>query len=107
MCSLPLACAGRCDGNRAVLVVDIDALLGLDSIIEALFALVRAKPSVLWRLPGWLAGGSSSLRDGLPREAPAHLLEQACRADVLAYLRSQRSAGRSLGLIGDDDQQAA
>lgn len=107
MCSSRSSHAQIHDDTRVPLLVDIDALLSIDSMIESVFALVRARPSVLWHLPRWLAGGRSGVRAGLMREAPPEVLTQSYRSDVLAYLRAQRGAGRSLGLVGSNDAGAA
>jgi len=84
------------------LIVDVDALLGPEQTIEAVFALIRAKPTTIGQLPVWLARGPPGVRSGLARAAPAGTLGQSLRADVLAYLRAQRTAGRPVALVGGE-----
>ncbi|MFI4889292.1 MAG: UbiA family prenyltransferase [Steroidobacterales bacterium] len=93
--------------GQVPLVVDDDAFLSRDAIIESMFALIRARPSVLLRLPRWLAHGLVGLRQGLAREAPPDVLMQSYRADLLAYLRARRSEGQPMALIGRGDASAA
>ncbi len=93
--------------SQAPLVVDNDAFLCSDAIIESTFALIRATPSVLLRLPRWLAHGLVGVREGLAQEAPPAVLMQSYRADLLAWLRASRGEGRPMALIGRGNADAA
>ena len=95
------------DGAPVPLVVDIDALLGIDALVESAFAVVRARPTVLLQLPLWLARGRHGVRENLARQAPPEILAQGYPSDVLAYIRTQKAEGRALGLVGGDDEGAA
>jgi len=107
MCSSRLPNAHIQDGEPVPLVVDIDALLDLNAIVVSAFAFVRAKPTVLLQLPLWLAHGRFGVRENLARQAPPEILARCYPPDVLAYLRTQKTVGRALGLVGGNDESAA
>jgi 4-hydroxybenzoate polyprenyltransferase len=79
----------------------------VDPIIESLFALVRAKPSLLLRLPAWISRGRSGVLKGMLEDAPPEIRTQCFQPEVLAYLRAQKSEGRLLGLAGGANDDAA
>lgn len=93
--------------DQVPLLVDVEALLGADPLIETVFACLRESPALLLHLPRWLARGRLGVWQGLARHASQDRLVQCYRPDVLDYLRAQKTQGRALGLIGGADEAAA
>ena len=94
-------------GDLVPLIVDLESMFGVDPIIESLFALVRAKPAALLRIPVWITHGRAGVLKGMSEDAPPEIRAQCFQPEVLAYLRSQKSKGRFLGLVGGANEHAA
>ena len=96
------------DDLRVPLVVDLDGtLIYGDMLHESCISAVRAKPHALFAIPFWLARGKAHLKAQLAQLGtfdPAHL---PYNIEVLEFLRSQKSAGRTLILCTASDQEIA
>lgn len=94
--------------DRVPLVVDLDGtLLRTNSLIESLFVLARTAPLTLFRLPFWWMKGRAHLKHRLGAAVTPDVHWLPFRADLLAFLREQKSRGRALILAtGADDKMA-
>ncbi len=106
MRGLPLAGPSNDGADCVPLVVDIDALLDIDTMIESVMALLRERPRVLFRLPGWVARGRLGVSTGLA-QAGLPLNRSGYSPEVLDYLQAQKRAGRRLGLLAGKDTHLA
>ena len=73
-------------------------LLATDLFWESLRALVLAKPRTLLALPVWLSRGKGTLRGEVLGRARLDPSDLPYRDDVVAFLRAERAAGRSVVL---------
>ena len=83
--------------DYGVLVVDVDGtLLRTDLLHESVFALLRVNALYIFLLPIWLLKGKAHLKQMIADrvEMSAELLPY--REDFLAWLRTERKAGREL-----------
>jgi 4-hydroxybenzoate polyprenyltransferase/phosphoserine phosphatase len=99
---------GRDAGAALPLCVDLDGtLVATDTLWECFVAGLRARPSFLARLPGWLLRGRPALKQELARVALPDVASLPYREDVLAYLREARQAGRRVVLATATDRAIA
>lgn len=90
------------------LCVDLDGtLIRTDLLHESLFAALRSRPALLFRLPVWLAAGKARLKEELARHATIDADTLPYNPDVLAYLEAERAAGRPLVLATASDRKLA
>ena len=90
------------------LVVDLDGtLIRSDALIEAVLALLRASPWMLFILPLWLLGGRARLKRELAARAPVDAAALPYDQDLLAWLRAEHGRGRVLVLATASDQAVA
>ncbi|MEQ8395124.1 UbiA family prenyltransferase [Thalassobaculum sp.] len=93
---------------RPPLCVDLDGtLIRTDLLYETLLAALSRRPWIVFLLPVWLVSGRAHLK--------ARLLEAAgdgvdvdllpLTDDLVAYLRSERAAGRRIELVSASDQR--
>ncbi len=94
--------------DRVPLVVGLDGtLLRTDSLIESIFVLARMNPLSLLKLPVWLLEGTARFKQQLAAAALPATELLPVHAEVLAYLREQKSMGRSVILATAADQRLA
>jgi 4-hydroxybenzoate polyprenyltransferase/phosphoserine phosphatase len=90
------------------LYVDLDGtLIATDMLWESALALLRSHPLDALRMPLWLVRGKAHLKLRIAERVEIDAETLPYRADVLEYLREQRSLGRSLVLATASDQQTA
>jgi 4-hydroxybenzoate polyprenyltransferase len=85
--------------NRVIpLAVDLDGtLIAADLLWETLFALIKKNPVCLFLIPIWLiSGGKAKLKNEVAQRVAIKPELLPYRAAVLAYLREQKAAGRTL-----------
>jgi phosphoserine phosphatase len=90
-----------------VLCVDLDGtLLAADLLWLSTRRLLRRNPAALLRLPLWLLRGRAHLKREIARRVVLDPTALPYRADVLAFLRAERAAGRHLVLATASDADA-
>ena len=83
--------------DRVPLAVDLDGtLLRTDSFIESIFVLARRRPLSLIRLPGWALQGRAQFKRRVAETAIPDVRLLPHREEVVAFLRVQKQAGRTL-----------
>ncbi len=89
-------------GDRSVgdvLFVDLDGtLIKTDSLCECLIQAVKYNPTVLCKLPLWLASGRARLKSAVAQAAQLDSRRLPFREDVLEFLHEQKNQGRTLVL---------
>lgn len=81
------------------LVVDLDGtLLRSDLLLESALAFVRSSPLQSLRPLGWLAGGKATLKEKLAQATDIDVSVLPYNEDLLARLRAEKAAGRTLVL---------
>ncbi len=86
------------------LVTDLDgSLLRTNSLIESIFVLIRKDPLRVFEIPLWLAKGVAHFKQRVCRIAVPDVRTLPYRADVIAFLREQRAAGRTVVLATSAD----
>ena len=81
------------------LYVDLDGtLIKSDLLWESLFQLARQSPELMWRLPGWIAGGKAHLKAELARAVRFDPAQLPYRTEVVDMLRAERAKGRRVVL---------
>lgn len=96
-----LAAAPRITGARdpVALVVELDRMLIATSVLaEAANSFVAAQPLKLLQLLAWRARGKAVLANGLALSAPLDAAALPYDTVLLAWLRQQHAAGRSIAL---------
>jgi hypothetical protein len=83
--------------DHVPLAVDLDGtLLRTDSLIESIFVLARRRPLSLMRLPGWALQGRARFKQRMAETAIPDVRLLPHREEVVAFLRVQKQAGRTL-----------
>jgi 4-hydroxybenzoate polyprenyltransferase/phosphoserine phosphatase len=96
---------GASSGTRlrsTVLCVDLDGtLLRTDSLHEALFKALKARPSIVFSLPLWLLRGRYHLKEALAAEVQADLDPASWprQAEVEDLIAEAKSSGKTVELI--------
>jgi len=85
------------EADTSPLYVDLDdTLVATDTLWESIWAFLRTRPASAWKLVAWRARGRAAFGEAL---ASAVVLDPASlpyRAEVVEYLRSERSRGRAV-----------
>ncbi len=89
------------------LVVDLDALLRSDSLIESIFVLLRLAPLRVLDMPLWLLKGPAYFEHRLGQLAMPDLETLPYRTELLSFLQRQKADGRCLVLATAADQALA
>ncbi len=90
------------------LCVDMDgSLTRVDTLHESLLDLCRRSPRTLFRLPFWIARGKAFFKQRVAAASDIDVSLLPLHADLLAWLKEQRAAGRRLVLATAADQQVA
>jgi 4-hydroxybenzoate polyprenyltransferase len=90
------------------LCVDLDGtLIKSDSLLDALCQCVRRRPTEIWRVPLWLAGGRARLKQELAQRAPLDATRLPYNAAVRTYLQAQKRQGRVIYLATGADAALA
>ncbi|MBL6750243.1 MAG: UbiA family prenyltransferase [Nevskia sp.] len=104
---MPAAGGVQAEGE-VPLAVDLDGtLVRSDLLLESLFEFVRGNPAGLFKLPAWLARGRAVLKQRLARLAPPDAHTLPYNAELLDYLRQEKSRGRRLVLATAADRAVA
>jgi 4-hydroxybenzoate polyprenyltransferase len=74
-------------------------LISSDLLYEATFKAIGQNPLVLFRLPLWLMSGKAGLKEKLACRVTPNPRLLPYRAEVLDFLKQERSSGRKLVLI--------
>lgn len=90
------------------LCVDLDgSLLRTDMLYESLFAMLGDKPGLALRVPGWVLAGKETLKDEIASRVMPDVETLPYHEEVLAFLRQQKEAGRTLVLATASHQRYA
>ena len=90
------------------LVVDLDGtLVHTDTLVESMFAAVRADPLIVLQLPSWLAGGRARLKQALAQRSGLEVRALPVESELLHHLRAEKSRGRRLVLATGADAKIA
>lgn len=90
------------------LCVELDrTLIRSDSLFESLMALLRRDPVSVLSLPGWLLQRKAVLKAQIARRAQLNPAALPYNQEVLAWLKDERRAGRSIWLCTAADQHIA
>lgn len=90
------------------LCVDLDGtLLATDLLWEAIIRLVRQRPWMLFIMPFWLLRGKARFKRSIARVVHVSPESLPYREEVLAYLRTERDAGRRIVLATASDIEMA
>ena len=90
------------------LYVDMDGtLLATDTLHESLWALLRRRPWLWWRLLFWLWLGKAGFKRRVAEQVQLEAAELPVHAAFVDWLRQQRAAGRRLVLATAADARLA
>ena len=81
------------------LCVDLDGtLVKSDTLVDSTLALARQHPSLLLRLPSWLAEGKAALKRHITSSVDLDVAHLPYNRELLQYLEQQHAAGRPIYL---------
>jgi hypothetical protein len=90
------------------LVVDLDGtLVKTDLLLESVLALLKRRPLYLFILPVWLLKGRAYLKQQIARRVLLDVRVLPYRDDLLDYLKTLHSEGRTIALATAGDIQTA
>jgi 4-hydroxybenzoate polyprenyltransferase len=90
------------------LCVDLDGTLTpVDTLHESLVALGRNSPTGFLLAPLWLGKGKAGFKREVFKRAPTDVEALPLNQELLAWLRAERDAGRSLVLVTASDRATA
>ena len=90
------------------LIVDLDGtLIAGDTLWECAFRLLATRPFMVLLIPFWLLKGRSHLKAQVAKAITLDPEALSYREDVLAFLRREKSKGRSLLLVTAADERIA
>jgi 4-hydroxybenzoate polyprenyltransferase len=90
------------------LCVDLDgSLVKSDTLVDSILALVRHHPAYALRLPGWLAKGKAGFKAEVGRHVTLDVEHLPYNRPLLAALRHEHAAGRSIYLATGADSTLA
>lgn len=96
------------EGRQCVVCVDLDGtLLATDTLHECLLRLVRRRPLLLLKLPGWLMQGKAYFKAQVAEATKEHLGPLPYQDDVVAYIRERASANEEIILATAANQSIA
>jgi 4-hydroxybenzoate polyprenyltransferase len=102
------AMAMKAQARLPPICVELDrTLIRTDSLFESLMALLKHHPLSALSLPGWLLQGKAVLKAQIARDANLNPAALPYNQEALAWLRSERQAGRSIWLCTAADQRIA
>jgi 4-hydroxybenzoate polyprenyltransferase len=79
------------------LVVDLDGtLIKTDLLLESFYAMIKAKPLLIFRVPVWILKGKAHLKNQLAQHSHINVKTLPFHEEFLAYLRQEFNAGRKL-----------
>lgn len=82
------------------LCVDLDGtFIRSDLLHEGLLRLLRHRPLLVFRLPGWLAEGRSKLKSHLAQALPEPATAPPVNTELEAYLHEEKARGRKIYLV--------
>lgn len=90
------------------LVVDLDGtLLRTDLLHESALRLLRQSPTLVFALPGWLAGGKAILKRRIAERVSLDASTLPYDERVVDWIREQRKSGRRVVLCTASDEKYA
>ena len=90
------------------LCVDLDGtLLRTDTLVESILALLKARPLAAAWIPVWLLGGRARLKREIASRVSLNVAALPYNDELVAYLRTERAAGRRLVLVSATDRAIA
>ena len=94
--------------QSTALVVDLDGtLVKTDLLLESALALLKRRPHYLFMLPVWLLKGRAYLKQQIARRVSLDVCVLPYRDDLLDYLKTQHTEGRTIALATAGDIQTA
>jgi len=94
--------------RSTALVVDLDGtLVKTDLLLESVLALLKRRPHYLFILPVWLLKGRAYLKQQIARRVSIDVCVLPYRDDLLDYLKTQHTEGRTIALATAGDVQTA
>lgn len=98
----------RARAAKLPLAVDLDGtLIRTDVFFESILAFLAAQPWRVFELAWWLMHGRAHAKARLAEIVPPSPAELPYDARVLAWLREERAAGRTIALATASDEKAA
>jgi 4-hydroxybenzoate polyprenyltransferase/phosphoserine phosphatase len=87
------------DREPLPLCVDLDGtLLETDILLEAILALVKQNPWMIFQMPFWLLRGKAYLKQRIAAESPLDVTLLPVKRALISYLQQERQRGRRLVL---------
>ena len=90
------------------LCVDLDGtLVRTDLLFESLMLALKVRPSLAFRIPGWLLNGRAHLKQQLAEWADIDVSLLPYNEELLDWLKSEKQRGRKLYLVTAADSKVA
>lgn len=90
------------------LCIDLDGTLTpVDTLHESLLSLAKSSPLALLKVPAQIARGKAAFKAFVVEHAPVDVPVLPIRADLLAWLHTQKASGRKLVLVTASDRSTA
>lgn len=104
----PFVNAALDEARACVLVVDLDGTMTpTDTLVEGVLHVARQRPAMLPRVLWAMREGRAAFKSAVTDAAPLPADGLPYREDLVAYLQTQRSAGRRVVLATAADQRVA
>lgn len=96
------------DDHSRPLIVDLDGtLIHTDLLAESALLAFKGNPGTVFSVPGWLGKGKAVLKQELAARADIEIARLPWNEPLLAWLRAQHAAGRTLVLATASDLRYA
>lgn len=91
-----------------VLCVDLDGtLVKSDTLLDSVLAMARQKPRAMLQIPGWIAQGKAKFKQHVTGSVVLDVEHLPYNQPLLAYLRAEHAAGRTIYLATAADRVLA
>jgi phosphoserine phosphatase len=90
--------------NLRPLCVDLDGtLVKTDTLIDSLLVLLRTRPLLVFKLPGWLLHGKAAFKKYLSESITLDVARLPYNRQLLQFLRQEQARGRQIYLATGAD----
>jgi phosphoserine phosphatase len=95
--------------NLRPLCVDLDGtLVKTDTLVDSLLVLLRSRPLLVFKLPGWLLHGKAAFKKYLSQSITLDVAHLPYNRQLLQFLQQEHASGRQIYLAtGADDSIAS